>query len=387
MEPAHVKRLKDEHSKGLQLCQEKISQWLKFKADYEALKERLETLPNSISYDVTVPFGMNAFTMGKIVHTNEVMVLLGDNWFAEVSAKQAAAIAERRIKQCTKMLADLEKEKEQYHNWMNYIDEVSANSEGLIEIVEKYDDEEEKRWREQHAKNVKAHRQKLARERKNSNGESTASNSDDEYRQRLESLELTEEDSEAKSEDGSTFDYSDDTSQHSEDPTLHPTKSSLKLKIPNRQRTLSFDSGTEDSSPHPTGVWENGKHVRWQDLSRQNIKRITFKHSKRKKSQPIKCQSPEPLPDEPQPLIQSPSDIYKQFGSFFPASPPKSILKVKHSPTPPDNDDPPDFPSSSNTAFTGEVYEHSSSSPVHVIEKKSSRPVSQFKNSRKNRKK
>ncbi|GBN56327.1 Unconventional prefoldin RPB5 interactor [Araneus ventricosus] len=147
MEPTHVKRLKDEHSKGLQLCQEKIAQWLKFKADYEALKERLETLPNSISYDVTVPFGMNAFTMGKIVHTNEVMVLLGDNWFAEVSAKQAAAIADRRIKQCTKMLADLEKEKEQYHNWMNYIDEVSANNEGLVEIVEKYDDDEEKRWR------------------------------------------------------------------------------------------------------------------------------------------------------------------------------------------------------------------------------------------------
>ncbi|KAF8794075.1 unconventional prefoldin RPB5 interactor-like [Argiope bruennichi] len=383
MEPNHIKRLKDEHSKGIQLCQEKIAQWLKFKADYEVLKERLETLPDSLSYDVTVPFGINAFTMGKIVHTNEVMVLLGDNWFAEVSAKQAAAIADRRIKQCTKMLADLDKEKEQYHNWMNYIDEVSANNEGLIEIVEKYDDEEEKRWREQHAKNVKAYRQKLARERKNSTGESTASNSDDEYRQRLESLELTEEDSEVKSEDGSTFDYSDDTSQLSEE---HSTKSSLKLKIPSRQRTLSFDSGTDDGSPRPTGIWEeNGKHVRWQDLSRQNIKRITFKHSKRKKSQPIKCQSPDPPPDEPQPLIQSPSDIYKQFGSFFPASPPKSILKVKHSPTPPDNDEPPEFPS--NTAFTGEVYEHAISSPIHVSEKKSSRPTSHFKSSRKNRKK
>ncbi|GBO45770.1 hypothetical protein AVEN_97912-1, partial [Araneus ventricosus] len=62
----------------------------------------------------------------------------------------------------------------------------------------------------------------------------------------------------------------------------------------------------------------------------------------------LSVQSPEPPPNEPQPLIQSPSDIYKQFGSFFPASPPKSILKVKHSPTPPDNDDPPDFPSNSN---------------------------------------
>jgi len=35
---------------------------------------------------------------GKIVHTNEIMVLLGDNWFAERSEKQATEIAERRMK-------------------------------------------------------------------------------------------------------------------------------------------------------------------------------------------------------------------------------------------------------------------------------------------------
>ena len=34
---------------------------------------------------------------GQIVHSNEVMVLLGDNWFAERSAKQASEIAGRRI--------------------------------------------------------------------------------------------------------------------------------------------------------------------------------------------------------------------------------------------------------------------------------------------------
>ncbi|GIY12002.1 unconventional prefoldin RPB5 interactor [Caerostris extrusa] len=238
METAQIKRLKDEHGKGLQLCSEKISQWLKFKADYEALNQRLETLPDALSYDITVPFGSSAFTMGKIVHTNEVMVLLGDNWFAEVSAKQAAAITMRRITQ-------------------------------------------------QHKMNVKAHRQKLARERKNSGGESTASNSDDEYRHRLE---LTEEDSEVKSEDGSNYDCSDDTSEQlaSEEQNSKPC---LKLNIiPSRDRKLSFDS--EDSSPRPMGEWDelsNGKHVRWQDLSKQNIKRITFKHSKKKKSQPVKC--------------------------------------------------------------------------------------------------
>ena len=38
-----------------------------------------------------------AFMPGKIVHTNEILVLLGDNWFAERSAKQAIEIIERRL--------------------------------------------------------------------------------------------------------------------------------------------------------------------------------------------------------------------------------------------------------------------------------------------------
>ena len=37
---------------------------------------------------------------GKLVHTNEITVLLGDNWFAERSASQALDIVARR-KKCT----------------------------------------------------------------------------------------------------------------------------------------------------------------------------------------------------------------------------------------------------------------------------------------------
>lgn len=35
---------------------------------------------------------------GKLVHTNEVTVLLGDNWFSKCSAKQAAELVEHRKK-------------------------------------------------------------------------------------------------------------------------------------------------------------------------------------------------------------------------------------------------------------------------------------------------
>ena len=53
-----------------------------------------------ISTLVQVPLGSVAFMPGKLVHTNEITVLLGDNWFAERSASQAVEIVARR-KKCT----------------------------------------------------------------------------------------------------------------------------------------------------------------------------------------------------------------------------------------------------------------------------------------------
>ncbi len=35
---------------------------------------------------------------GNLVHTNEILVLLGDNWFVDRSAFQATDIIKRRIK-------------------------------------------------------------------------------------------------------------------------------------------------------------------------------------------------------------------------------------------------------------------------------------------------
>lgn len=125
----------------------------KVSGDYEALNDRLKTLPDQLSYDIMVsafsalktvgntcftcygscyetqykclslvfcglcftlfyvfcfpqvPFGPLAFMPGKLVHTNEVTVLLGDNWFAKCSAKQAQKIVDHRMKcECSKQL-------------------------------------------------------------------------------------------------------------------------------------------------------------------------------------------------------------------------------------------------------------------------------------------
>uniref|UniRef100_A0A8C5WBY6 Protein phosphatase 1 regulatory subunit 19 n=1 Tax=Leptobrachium leishanense TaxID=445787 RepID=A0A8C5WBY6_9ANUR len=80
----------------------------KVESDYEALQERLNTLPDKLSYEVMVPFGPLAFMPGRLVQTNEITALLGDNWFAKCSAKQATELVDHRKKHVRKALDDLQ---------------------------------------------------------------------------------------------------------------------------------------------------------------------------------------------------------------------------------------------------------------------------------------
>ncbi|KAJ2958556.1 hypothetical protein NQZ79_g5871 [Umbelopsis isabellina] len=84
-----------EHMKELEAS---VDQWREYRDDYQQLGNLLSTLPDKTSYDIMVPLGKLAYMPGKLVHTNEVLALLGDNWFAETSAKHAAEIVARRQK-------------------------------------------------------------------------------------------------------------------------------------------------------------------------------------------------------------------------------------------------------------------------------------------------
>ncbi|XP_071522327.1 uncharacterized protein [Panulirus ornatus] len=94
----NVVELQRVHKERLQIVDEEITKLQKFRKDYEHLLNILRTLPDKTSYEVMVPFGSLAFMPGRLLHTNEILVLLGDNWFAERSAKQAAEIVQRRLK-------------------------------------------------------------------------------------------------------------------------------------------------------------------------------------------------------------------------------------------------------------------------------------------------
>jgi len=142
----NLTRLKYEQDRVLRSNEEARKVREKLKNDYHTLQKRLETLPDNISEDVMVPVGKVAFFPGKLIHTNEVMVLLGDNWFVERSAKQAIEIIQRRLKLVEQQLAELKKEEKNITAQKWYTDDfqkVKEEVSGIKEIQEELPKDEE----------------------------------------------------------------------------------------------------------------------------------------------------------------------------------------------------------------------------------------------------
>lgn len=153
-----------------------IEQWEKVQRELTAVRDRLATLPDKTRHAINVPIGMRsgqqmpfAFMPGYIQHTNEVLVLLGDNWFAERSAKDAAAVAQRRIDKCSEMIGKFRDAETNKSNWAKFMGESGhADKQGQeeeVEIVEEYNEEAEREWREQHRQRVRERKQREALER------------------------------------------------------------------------------------------------------------------------------------------------------------------------------------------------------------------------------
>lgn len=143
--PQGVERLKEEHRKVVKDCKGQITHWKKVKKDYESLQERLITLPDKLSYDIMVPFGSLAFMPGKLVHTNELTVLLGDNWFAKCSAKQAETLVEHRKTHVKNKLDDLHKVMKNFQSRAGFTEDLEkmTNANGdFMDIREEVGEEE-----------------------------------------------------------------------------------------------------------------------------------------------------------------------------------------------------------------------------------------------------
>lgn len=314
MESEQLEKLRQSQLKGLRSCDAKIERWAQFERDYEALAERLRTLPERVSHEVMVPLNSLAFMPGRIIHTNEVLVLLGDNWFVERSASQAMDIAQRRAEQCKKMQEGLKAEREQRTNWMKYTDELHRES-GYADIREPYDPAEESAWRERHRKSVRDYHTSKKAER-----EEEHQPAKDDVWKVLDRLELQEQQEEE-------------------------------------------EESCTSVQPETTSHDEVSRKVRWQDESSGHIS-FSYSTSDACSATTATCSSD---------ALLSPGDIMRMFGGSE-GSVAKSILKnssdIKHPTLPKVSVSSPVVPAQReksklkfDDAFTGNVVEHRTVAP------------------------
>ncbi|PPS02750.1 hypothetical protein GOBAR_AA17909 [Gossypium barbadense] len=65
---------------------------------YTALINLVQNLPDELHHDTMVPLVKSAVFPGRLVHTNEFLVLLGESYYVERTAKQTSEILKRRGK-------------------------------------------------------------------------------------------------------------------------------------------------------------------------------------------------------------------------------------------------------------------------------------------------
>ncbi|XP_068721846.1 unconventional prefoldin RPB5 interactor-like [Montipora capricornis] len=133
---AQISRLQEENKKALLERQQRLHTCEKYKEDYEKLEELLRTLPQKTAHEVMVPVGSVAFMPGKLVHTNEITVLLGDNWFAERSASQAVEIVARRKKYLENNIAGIKQDIESFDARLKFAEDIQSVAEEKSDIKE-----------------------------------------------------------------------------------------------------------------------------------------------------------------------------------------------------------------------------------------------------------
>ncbi|XP_055848239.1 unconventional prefoldin RPB5 interactor-like protein [Episyrphus balteatus] len=151
---------------ALEQNEKEVEQWKSFVEENETAIKNMEMFSKMLTVDVMVPFGKKAFFPGKIVHTNEVLVAHYQGYFSECSTYVATEICKQRMENGKKRLEELEGEKDLFQNKLEkpYLDGVLPNMNEK-EIIEEYDEENEKIWREQHRQRVKEAKLKERKER------------------------------------------------------------------------------------------------------------------------------------------------------------------------------------------------------------------------------
>nr|XP_043623946.1 unconventional prefoldin RPB5 interactor isoform X2 [Erigeron canadensis] len=122
--------------------QKQVQQLQSFLNDNTNLINLVKKLPDQLHHDIMVPFGKAAFFPGKLIHTNELMVLLGEGYYAERTSKQTVEILKRRGKELELQIETLNTIIKDLKFEASFFDETATEAaEGIVEIREDYVDE------------------------------------------------------------------------------------------------------------------------------------------------------------------------------------------------------------------------------------------------------
>lgn len=122
--------------------QTELDQVRGFIADNTNLINQVQRLPDELYHDIMVPFGKAAFLPGRLIHTNEFLVLLGEGYYAERTSKQTVEILQRRGKVLESQVESLKAIMLDLKTEASFFDSTASEAaEGIVEIREDYMEE------------------------------------------------------------------------------------------------------------------------------------------------------------------------------------------------------------------------------------------------------
>ncbi|KAG5306458.1 RMP protein, partial [Acromyrmex insinuator] len=390
-----------------------------YKKGHKKVIEGLEAYPLSLSESCMVPIGKLAFMKGKLTHTNEILVYLGEGYFVKYSASQAIALCNRRIAWADEMLKSLETERNLYEMRQYIPFEHDVFSRDRKDIIEHWSEDKLDEWKVQHRQHEKEYRQKLAKLKEK---EKTNIRTEEDLFKRLDELEVEEEledeiyrlENERKAyygddlKDGEVYDESEEDESDSDQITTEKIQEELK-KLKDLQMgriTISKDINTKEkrrisfAEPCVIGDESNTNKISIPQEVCSAVKQDdTCNESSEDENDTIKIEfshsshTPDILESNNM-EIQSPVDIYKIFNA------PKSILKrspndmIFNEVVPPlnesnntDTEDEDEYVNYEYNSMIKERIQEHKASPVNVsTEKDEKRIVSRFKLERARRK-
>ncbi|CAA3031106.1 RNA polymerase II subunit 5-mediating homolog isoform X2 [Olea europaea subsp. europaea] len=122
--------------------QEQLDQLKGFMNENTNLINLVQKLPDELHHNIMVPFGKAAFFPGRLIHTNEFMVLLGVDHYVARTSKQTIDILKRRGKGLENQLESLKAVMQDLKAEASFFEATASDAvDGLVEIREDYAEE------------------------------------------------------------------------------------------------------------------------------------------------------------------------------------------------------------------------------------------------------